>query len=50
MEVKGRRKRGSPKRKWLNRVRDGIGKKCLLGRKCTTMLHGRIHIDISTPT
>ena len=44
MEVQGRRKRGRPKRKWMDRMRDDkvIREKGLSGRKCTTELHGGI--------
>ena len=42
MKVQGRRKRGRPKRRWLDRVRDDKN-------KCTTMLHGCICHRTSTP-
>ena len=34
MKVQGRRKRGRPKRRWLDKVKDGIKGKGLM--KCTT--------------
>ena len=47
MKVQGRRKRGRPKRRWLDRV---ISKRrdCRL-MKCTTVLHGRVCHRTSTP-
>ena len=42
MKVRGRRKRGRTKRRWLDKVKDGIkekGRDCGL-MKCTTVLHG----------
>ena len=40
MKVQGRRKRGRPKRKWLDSVRGDIKEKGLSGRNCATVLHG----------
>ena len=51
MKVQGRRKRGSPKRRWLDKVKDDIKKKvpdCRL-MMCTTVLHGGICHRTSTP-
>ena len=53
MKVQGRRKRGSHKRRWLDRVKDDIKEKGLMGRNCTTVLHSiqfslfPAHINIS---
>ena len=49
MKVQGRRKRGRPKRRWLDRVRDDIKEKGLSRRKCTTVLHGGVCHPTSTP-
>ena len=46
MKVQGRRKRGRPERRCLDRVRDDIKEKA---RKCTTMLHGGEHIIVHRP-
>ena len=43
MEVQGRRKRGRPNRRRLDRVRDDIKEKGLSGRKCT---YNRPHIKV----
>ena len=40
MKVQGRRKRGRPKRRWLDKVKDDIKEKGLM--KCTTVLHGDV--------
>ena len=45
-KVQGRRKRGRPKRRWLDRVRDDIKEK---GLSCTTVLHGGVYHRTSTP-
>ena len=47
MKVQERRKRGRPKRRWLDRVRDNIKEDCW-GRKCKTVLHGSVCHRIST--
>ena len=45
MQVQGRRKRGRPKRIWLDKLKDDINEKgrsdCRL-MKCTTVLHGGV--------
>ena len=46
MTVQGRRKRGRPKRIWLDKVKDDI-KDCRL-MKCTTVLHGGVCHRTST--
>ena len=48
MKVQGRRKRGGPTRRWLDIVRDDIKEKGLLGRNCTTVLHGGVCHRTST--
>ena len=49
IEVRGRRNRGKPKRRWLDSVRDDIREKGLSGRKCTTVLvHGGVYHHTST--
>ena len=42
VKVHGRRKRGRPKRRWLDRVRDDVKENGLLVRKCTTVRHGGV--------
>ena len=37
-----RRKRGRPKRRWLDRVRGYINGNGRSGRECTTQLHGHV--------
>ena len=49
MKVQGRRKRGRPKRRWLNRVKMISEKRDCRGRKCTTELHGGVCKRRSTP-
>ena len=49
MEVQGRMKRGRPKRRWLDRVRNDIKGKGVSGRKCTTELHEGVYRQTSTP-
>ena len=41
IKVQGRRKRGIPKRRWLDKVKDDM--------KCTTVLHGGVCHRTSTP-
>ena len=48
MQVQRRRKRGRPKRRWLEKVKDDIKEKGLSGRKCTTVLHGGVCHRTST--
>ena len=52
-EVQGRRKRGRPKRRWLDRVRGGIREKLFIWqlsvRKCTTQPYEGIYHQTSTP-
>ena len=38
MKVQGRRKRGRPKRRWLENEKNDIKEKRLM--KCTTVIHG----------
>ena len=45
MKVQGRRKRGKPKRRWLNGAKR---RDCQL-MKCTTVLHGGVYRQTSTP-
>ena len=47
MKVQGRRKRGRPKRRWMDKVKDDI-KACWL-MKCMTVLHGGVSHRTSTP-
>ena len=47
MKVQGRRKRGRPKRRWLDKVKDDI-KDCRL-MMCMTELHGGVCHHTSTP-
>ena len=44
-----RRRKGRPKRRWLDRVRGDIKEKAMSMRKCPTDLHGVYH-QTSTPT
>ena len=46
--VQGRRKRGRPKRRWLDRGRNDIKEKGYRGRKCMTVLHGCVFRRTST--
>ena len=50
MKVQGRRKRGRPKRRWLDKVKNEIKKRrdCRL-MMCTTVLHGGVCHRTSTP-
>ena len=49
MKVQGRRKRGRPKRRWLDKVKEDIkGRDCRL-MLCTTELHGGVCHRTSTP-
>ena len=48
IEVQGRRKRGTSKSKWLDRMTGDIKKKGLSGRECTTELHGGVYRRTST--
>ena len=48
-ESTGRRKRGRPERRRLDRVRDDIRKKGVSGRKCMTELHAAIYRHTLTP-
>ena len=41
IKVQGRRKRGIPKRRWMDKVKDDM--------KCTTVLHGGVCHRTSTP-
>ena len=43
MKVQGRRKRGRPMRRWLDKVKDDIKEKGLSEKKYTTELHGGIY-------
>ena len=43
MKVQGRRKRGRPKRRWLNRVRDDIKEKGLSYRPCYMEAYVIVH-------
>ena len=45
-----RRKRGRPKRRWLDGVRDDIKEKGLSGESTTWVLHGGVCHRTSTPT
>ena len=47
MKVQGRRKRGRPKRIWLDKVKDDIKEKGLM--MCTALLHGGVCKLTSTP-
>ena len=47
MKVQGRRKRGRPKRRWMDKVKDDIKEKGLM--MCTTGLHGGVCHHTSTP-
>ena len=52
MKVQGIRKRGRPKRRWLDKVKDDIKEKGLSASRlmmCTTVLHGGVCHRISTP-
>ena len=49
MKVQGRRKRGGPKRRWLDRVRDDIKEKGLTAEEVTSVLHGGVCHRTSTP-
>ena len=49
MKVQGRRKRGRPKGRWLDRGRDDIKERDCSRGKCTTVLHGGVCLRISTP-
>ena len=49
MKVHGRRKRGRPKRRWLDKVKDDIKEKGLQLMMCTTVLHGGVCHHTSTP-
>ena len=40
MKVQGRRKRGRPKSRWLDKLQDDIKEKGCRLMKCTTVLHG----------
>ena len=42
MKVQGRRKRGRPKRRWSDKVKDDIKDNGLWLMMCTTMLHGGV--------
>ena len=42
MKVQGRRKRGRPKRRWLDKVRDDMKEKGLSAEGATTVLHGGV--------
>ena len=51
MKVQGRRKRGRPKRRWLDKVKDDIKEKGLSADHVydTTVLHGGVCHHTSTP-
>ena len=50
MKVQGRRKRGRPKKRWLDKVKDDIGEKGLLADGVyTTVLPGGLCHRTSTP-
>ena len=49
MKVQGRRKRGRPKRRWLDKVKDDIKEKGLRLMMCMTELHGGVCHRTSTP-
>ena len=52
MKVQGRRKRGRPKRSWLDKVKDDIKEKGLSASRlmmCTTVLDGGVCHRTSTP-
>ena len=44
MEVQVRRKRGGPKRRWLDRMTGDINENGLSVRECTTEIHGHVYI------
>ena len=49
MKEYGRRNRGRPNRRWLDKVDDGIKEKGCRLIKCTAVLHGGICHRTSTP-
>ena len=49
MKVQGRRKRGRPKRRWLDKVKDDIKEKDCRLMMCMTELHGGVCHRTSTP-
>ena len=49
MKVQGRRKRGRPKRRWLDKVMDDIKEKGLSADEVTTLRHGSVRHRTSTP-
>ncbi len=49
MKVQGRRERGRPKRRWLDKVKDDIKEKGPSVMKCMTVLHGGVCHRTSTP-
>ena len=49
MKVQGRRKRGRPKRRWLDKVKDDIKDEGPCGRKYMTELHGGVYRQTSSP-
>ena len=49
MKVQGRRKRGRPKRRWLDKVKDDIKEKGLSADDVYDQLHGGVCHRTSTP-
>ena len=49
IEVRARRRRGRPKRRWLDRVGDYIKEKGLSERDCSTELNAGVYHQTSTP-
>ena len=49
MKVQGRRKRGRPKRRWLDKVRMASKRRDCRLMMCTTVLHGGVCHHTSTP-
>ena len=49
MKVQGKRKRGRPKRRWLDKVKDDIKEKGCLLMMCMTELHGGVCHLTSSP-
>ena len=49
MKVQWRRKRGRPKRRWLDKVKDDIKERDCRLIMCTTVLHGGVCHHTSTP-
>ena len=49
MKVQGRRKRGRPTRRWLDKVKDDIKEKGLSADMCTTVLHGGVYVIVHRP-